>query len=678
MDRQKLIDCFQDTLEKSRSSQLEDLTRAAADSSRIYEPGFRSERLYRLNQTQIHVVEADSFAAAAEYAHGAAVAVLNFANPHYPGGGVTRGAMAQEECLCRSSNLYACLSDARVFDGFYQYHRTKTGHDFSDRLIYTRGVTVFKNSDPLPRDLPREEWFRVDVITCAAPYLAKRTQVNRTVLLELLCSRIRNVFEAAIDQEAKILILGAFGCGAFCNPPEVVAKAFHMVLEEPRYHGAFERCVFAIKSSVGGDPYTVCPNLAAFELEFLGTSREQEKLRYVGGGRETPDRFDVCMPGGRVRYRGSESRAYHAWREKNPYFGKQFSILGDSISTLEGCNPRGNKVYYTGEVCEKTGVTARRDSWWGKVIEFFGGELLVNDSWSGSRVARPVEAAEQFPSGCSHRRTGNLHVGTVMPDVILVEMGANDLIFGTPLVPGENLNLDSADTCFSLAYGLMLNQLRSRYPAAEIWCITLGKTLIGNAPASVPQENGPAGSLSDYNRQIANAAMAYDCRIVDLHDAGIVIDTVDGVHPTAKGMDSVAVGVVRAMADAEGAGMLDCALQHEIRSGVCCRCGKRVVPEAPRMRPLQLRLRSGVTLMASKWQVTLGRSRECDLVVENGYVARSQATFTCREGQWYLRDNGSRNGTYLNGTRLEQDREYPLKNQDVISFAKKEEAVFIE
>lgn len=678
MDRQNLIDCFQDTLEKSTSEPLAELTRAAAESSRIYEPGFRSERLYRLNQTRIQVVESDSFSAAAEYARDGSVAVLNFANPHYPGGGVTRGAVAQEECLCRSSNLYACLSHERVFEGFYQYHRTKTGHDFSDRLIYTRGVTVFKNAELLPRDLPREEWFRVDVITCAAPYLAKRAQVNRAVLLELLCSRIRNMFEAAIDQEARTLILGAFGCGAFCNPPEVVARAFHTVLQESRYHGAFERCVFAIKSSVGGDPYTVCPNLAAFQQEFLGSSGELEKLRYVGGGRETPDRFDVCMPGGRIRYRGSESRAYHAWREKNPYFGKQFSVLGDSISTLEGFHPRGNQVHYAAEICEKTGVTAPRDTWWGKVIDFFGGELLVNDSWSGSRVARSLEAADQFPSGCSRRRTDHLHGGNVLPDVILVEMGANDLIFGTPLVPGEDLNLDSADTCFSLAYGLMLNQLRNRYPQAEIWCINLGKTCIQGDPAFVSRETWVAGSMSDYNRQIANAAMAYGCRIVDLYDSGIAIDTVDGVHPTAKGMDAIAVQVVREMADEEGAAMLDCALEHEGIRGICRRCGKRLEPERPRMRPLQLRLRSGVTLMASKWQVTLGRSRECDLVVENGYVARSQATFTCREGQWYLRDNGSRNGTYLNGARLEQDREYPLKNNDIISFAKKEEAVFVE
>ena len=30
----------------------------------------------------------------------------------------------------------------------------------------------------------------------------------------------------------EVLILGAFGCGAFCNPPEVVAKVFHDVMKD--------------------------------------------------------------------------------------------------------------------------------------------------------------------------------------------------------------------------------------------------------------------------------------------------------------------------------------------------------------------------------------------------------------------------------------------------------------
>ena len=60
-------------------------------------------------------------------------------------------------------------------------------------------------------------------------------------------------------------------------------------------------------------------------------------------------------------------------------------------------------------------------------------------------------------------------------------------------------------------------------------------------------------------------------------------------------------------------------------------------------------------------------------MLDNPYVARSQATFTCRDGQWYLRDNGTKNGTTLNGKLLEADREYRIHPEDVIGFAKKEE-----
>lgn len=33
------------------------------------------------------------------------------------------------------------------------------------------------------------------------------------------------------------------------------------------------------------------------------------------------------------------------WQYHNKYYGKQFSILGDSISTLAGYNPKGYKVF---------------------------------------------------------------------------------------------------------------------------------------------------------------------------------------------------------------------------------------------------------------------------------------------------------------------------------------------
>ena len=113
-------------------------------------------------------------------------------------------------------------------------------HFYSDRIIYTKGVTVFKTDDEIPVLMPEQDWFRVDVITCAAPYIAKRKYTNRTALKCLFKSRIKNIFEVAIENGITTLILGAFGCGAFKNPPELVAAAFYETIHENRYAEQFD------------------------------------------------------------------------------------------------------------------------------------------------------------------------------------------------------------------------------------------------------------------------------------------------------------------------------------------------------------------------------------------------------------------------------------------------------
>jgi uncharacterized protein (TIGR02452 family) len=42
------------------------------------------------------------------------------------------------------------------------------------------------------------------------------------------------------------LILSAFGCGAFRNPPEIIANLFSQVLKEDEFKGCFDQIVFAI------------------------------------------------------------------------------------------------------------------------------------------------------------------------------------------------------------------------------------------------------------------------------------------------------------------------------------------------------------------------------------------------------------------------------------------------
>jgi hypothetical protein len=54
------------------------------------------------------------------------------------------------------------------------------------------------------------------------------------------------IYSAAIMNGYSCIILGALGCGAFCNDSATVARCFREVLQEPLYAGRFESVIFAI------------------------------------------------------------------------------------------------------------------------------------------------------------------------------------------------------------------------------------------------------------------------------------------------------------------------------------------------------------------------------------------------------------------------------------------------
>lgn len=552
MKRNELMDCFQDTLKLSYMESVAYLTEAAKKSNKVYQEGFVSKSRPHHENGEIIVEANTTFAAAKKYRIYGKTAVLNFANPHIPGGGVQNGAMAQEECLCRSSNLYVCLTDNNVLEDYYEYHKKMKHYFFSDRLIYTQGVTVFKNDNTIPQLMNKNEWFSVDVITCAAPYIAERKYTNRKALTELFKNRIKNILEAARDNKIDVLILGAFGCGAFKNPPDVVAKAFHDVIRENHYEDSFEKIVFAIKSSVNNAPCTACPNITAFEMEFYGVSQELCKERMSGGAPVAYAYGDAIMPSGRVQQAGDAFLKYYNWKRTNKYFGKQFSILGDSISTLIGYNPRGYHLFYADDICEKTGVREMRDTWWGKVIDYFGGELLVNNSWSGSRVTKLPKQDSLFPAGCSDERTSRLHINSVMPDVIIVYLGTNDWAFG--VTSDRQLNYES----FAYAYESMLAKIKTNYPDSEIWCCTLNETFMSGNPAFTFPHSYGGTHIEVYNEIIRSVVVNSNCRLIDLYENHMPYDSVDGSHPTTNGMNTLATMVIRSLAGKEAGQFMDC------------------------------------------------------------------------------------------------------------------------
>lgn len=559
MGKEELTACFWDTVEKSQNADMAERTAGAIKSNRIYKEGFISNMRKHKENAPIAICAGTTFETAKSYCALGRVAVLNFANPHTPGGGVENGAMAQEECLCRSNNLFLCLKSNNIFEDYYKYHREMKNYFFSDRLIYTKNITVFKDDGSVPRLMDKNEWFYVDVITCSAPFLGKRKYTNKKALKELFKGRVRNIFEASVDNGVDVLILGAFGCGAFKNPPDVVAEAFYEVIIENEYQKCFKQIVFAIKSTNNEDPFGPCPNILAFENAFVWNSKNLEldvnimtcefgKLRWTDNYPLVQAFGSVKLPSGRVLKGGKELNAYYEWRNRNKYCGRQFSILGDSISTLTGYNPKGYKVFYGGENCEKSAIKEMKDTWWGKVIDFFGGELLVNNSWSGSRVTRLPNNDGLFPSGCSDERTGRLHINSVNPDVIIVFLGVNDWGFDADICYTDYILYDNFHCAsFDFAYSQMLSKIKTNYPEAEIWCCTLSTTFMSSKPSfEFPYMHG-GKHIEKYNQIIKDTADMHKCKVIDLYDYHTPYDSIDGIHPNANGMNTLATLVIRGM-----------------------------------------------------------------------------------------------------------------------------------
>ncbi len=53
--------------------------------------------------------------------------------------------------------------------------------------------------------------------------------------------------------------------------------------------------------------------------------------------------------------------------------------------------------------------------------------------------------------------------------------------------------------------------------------------------------------------------------------------------------------------------------------------------------------------------VSIGRASDCTIPIKDRYLSRRHAEIVSSEGAWVLKDLGSANGTYLNGSRVEQN-----------------------
>ena len=91
-------------------------------------------------------------------------------------------------------------------------------------------------------------------------------------------------------------------------------------------------------------------------------------------------------------------------------------------------------------------------------------------------------------------------------------------------------------------------------------------------------------------------------------------------------------------------------------------------PENPRLITIQGDLEKP-TVEIEGTQFAVGRHRSNDLVLDSDRVSRFHARLVRNGKKCLIQDLGSFNGTWLQGRRLDSEREYALQDQDTIQIS---------
>lgn len=224
------------------------------------------------------------------------------------------------------------------------------------------------------------------------------------------------------------------------------------------------------------------------------------------------------------------------------YKGMLFSILSDSIGTLEGYSVPYDATFYQGEKKLEANIFLPQDTWWGQVIEDLGGELLVNNSISGSMVCK-CKSCIVPTYGCCEERTSGLDKNGIFPNVIMIYMGTNDWGNGTKVSPFNDK--ESKDiSIFSVAYEQMIEGLQKSYKDAQIWCITLPVSDFGMREGKDFPYWYRGRHLNEYNEAIRKIAKNKGCVLIDLYENIPKFTTIDGFHPDFRGMNTISQGIL--------------------------------------------------------------------------------------------------------------------------------------
>lgn len=203
--REELIKVWEDTNEVINSMSNTDL-------SSYYGKSINFKPIDDSSKCNIVVDNRDCIEVANDLSKLGKTCMLNMASYKHPGGGVKRGAMAQEEELARRSNLMLGLDESK-----YPFKK--------DFFIYTKNVTFIKDKNYTLIDP-----FKCDIITIPALNL-NGLEKDRNYE-EMTSYKIKTMLHEPYINGCENLVLSAFGCGVFKNDPHMISKMFKDIIDE--------------------------------------------------------------------------------------------------------------------------------------------------------------------------------------------------------------------------------------------------------------------------------------------------------------------------------------------------------------------------------------------------------------------------------------------------------------
>lgn len=156
---------------------------------------------------------------------------------------------------------------------------------------------------------------------------------------------------------------------------------------------------------------------------------------------------------------------------------KNIVIFGDSYSTHANSIPKEYKTYYSNKGRDQGPAVTKlkiEDTWWYRYISHIGGNLVRNDSWSGSTIGytgfNGEDCSKTSSFICRYRnlkRSGFFEQNKV--DTVIVFGGTNDSWSDAPLGEIKTADWEEQDLYFVLpAIAYFACMLKTDLPEAEI------------------------------------------------------------------------------------------------------------------------------------------------------------------------------------------------------------------